>query len=269
MSSKPNTEYESEKIERYLKGEMVVEEQEVFEEQMKADAGLRSAVKEEYRFLLAIEHDERLSSDLKDSYQKLQAIRDATDIDVSNSGSKSTYFSRFSSTLVRWSKWAALVALVMGGAAYWAFFSDDQSLFQAYYEKPPNTLVFEQRGAQSGDQPEQVQTIMERYENEQYQAALNLMDEYLNGHQNAELAFYKGVMLIETHNPEKAIRTFNRIKASQQEPEAKVLWYTALAYLANDQKAKAKEQLQLLIKSAAPRYHTDAQNLLQALNLPN
>ncbi len=256
-------------IERYLKGKMKQEEQQAFEKEMETDPSLKKAVEDAYVFLLAMENEEALTADLKDSWQKLQAIRTTSEVDWENTEDKKTFLSLFSPTMLKWAKWAALVVFAIGGAAYWGFFGNDQSLFETYYEKPPNTLVFKERGATSGEKPQQLRKIMEYYENAEYKRALPLTKKYLADHQNPDLAFYQGVMLIETNHPEKAIEVFGGLQKDKGKPEAKVLWYNALAYLANKQEQKAKKQLQLLLESSAPRYHEDAQNLLQKLNSPD
>ncbi len=263
--SNPNQEALIEKIDRYLQGEMPEKERKDFEEQIQKDPALKQEVDESRAFLLAMESDDEERQALKATNQVLQSVRDKTPVNFETSEREAVDQKTFTATkwkkITQWSAFAALF-IVLAGVCYWSIFTDQnhEKLFNQYYETPANTLAIETRGdLESANKKGQLATIMELYENEHYKKALEKSTNYFEGQNSpAELRFYQSIIYLELNQSEKAIEGLKKLKGYSAVNKDRILWYLALAYMAEEKSGKAQSTLETLLDRPPSRYHDKA-----------
>ncbi len=139
---------------------------------------------------------------------------------------------------------------------------NSQELYASYF-KP-----YDISGAQRSEGNEQLIQLEKLYANQKYAEALPLLEIQLNADEtkSSDLLLAAGISNLELNQSEKALSYFNRITAKGDfNFEDEVRWYSALAYLKQDDITKAKELLEILSGDASADHSKEAKRLLDQL----
>jgi len=165
-----------------------------------------------------------------------------------------------------WKRFFAIAAvfLISIMAVYYliSFRSNQNVLFAEYFQPYPNTFPI----VRSRQSMSEIQFAMQQYELENYETALDLLDEIAaNDSQNLIAVFYSGICFLKMNKVQHAIENF---LALQKFPDSEFFfpagWYLALSYLKNKNNQKAKQILIQLVKQGE-NYSALSQELLQKI----
>lgn len=202
-------------IDRYLAGELSVEETQAFEARIKSDTGfaekvlLYRSLTDDLRSKFSGEEEEaRLRANLAAIAQaEIQAEEQAKVISL------------------RWYHWAAAACIALV-AVMW--FYRGKSALPEYAEYAfHGTLALAERGNDSLQQQAE-----EAFNAKQYPQAIHYLDRLLEADpDNRELQLYRGVALLEVGRIGEAESIFNAIRSSDTAYKHKATWYLALSAL--------------------------------------
>jgi len=146
-------------------------------------------------------------------------------------------------------KVAASIFIVILAATVYIHFSPKNSseLVAEYFEPFPNTLAPIQRGVFEGDA---LNNAMTYYESEQYQqAAIELENYVLTPNAKPEAYLYLGVAYLSLQKPDQSLINLSKVDDfAVTEIKEAALWYSTLAYLSLEEKKRAKQMAQEVIK---------------------
>lgn len=289
MSSQQPAENRWNQIDRYVNGEMVEKELDLFEQRMREHAELAQQVHLHRDMLLGMEYFfmQQLKEQLALSDQK-----------------KNTF---------NWGvflKIAASVLLVAGlaGAAYYYLQrpANPEQLFLSYFEAYPNTLTQANRSeASPGDtssgnvplgdtslgdtslgdtsgrvssgealpgdaSPDEIAAAMQHYEAGNFSQAAAAFDEVLSSvgitnDQRTVLVFYRGVANLQLGNIQQARADLTEVTQSDTLLVDPATWYTGLSYLRDGNVARAKQIFEQVRKGQGD-YAEQAAKLLDDLS---
>ncbi len=160
---------------------------------------------------------------------------------------------------VNWPRRAAIAAaFALLLAAVWFVFSPRPSLYQQYAQFTPMNVV--ERGAADADKA----VAQTAFNQKNYPEALAALDRWLLAVPNdPTAALYKGMCLLALHRPVEARTTFQPLTDNDTALKADAIWYTALAYLLENDKNRCRSTLQLL--TSDDDHYQEAQKLLHDL----
>ena len=250
MDSNQPAENRWNQIDRYVNGEMVDDELQLFEERMREHAELAQQVHAhrdilegmEYHFMQELKEQLALSDQVK----KKINVRRVLQI-------------------------AATVLLIAGLAAVAYFYLqplDPQQTFLSYFEPYPNTLTQTSRGEAAAAAAERKQA-MQYYESGDFPRAATaltglLASDSIEGSRTA-LMFYRGISYLGSEQTEQAITDLNTVAQNADSLLAEpATWYLGLGYLRAGQVAQAKEILTQL-RDVGGDYAVQAAKLLEEL----
>lgn len=261
-----------EQIASYLNNQMDEAEKAIFESQLENNAELASFV-DTFSTLDSVYNENKWtvksnatidevkalaqefrSDDVTDLSKKIRAIQQNTNLEKPTK-SRKTYFYYISSAVAV----AAVFTLF--------YFSFMQSLtandaFEQYHDW--NTLPSFQTKSASVDNLAKASAL---FKEEKYQEALAIFKAYEkeNNTYNPQIQLYIGVSQLELENYSEAIQTFNQLKNSNTIDAHKAYWYTALAYLKQNDSENAKKVLNSLVQSSTNYNYEKAKKLLKNL----
>lgn len=274
MSSQQPAENRWNQIDRYVNGEMVEQERDLFEERMRQHAELAQQVHLHRDMLLGME------------YYFMQQLKEQ--LALSDQKKKTFNWQLFL-------KIAAAVLLVagLGGAAY--YYSqrpaDPEQLFLTYFEVYPNTLTQANRSeslpsdaspsdASLGDvspsdtmpdegMPE-IATALQHYETGNFSQAAAALDQVLasanvSEDQRTALVFYRGVANLQLGNVRQAQADLAQVTRADTLLSDPAAWYTGLSYLREGRVAEARQLFEQL-REAGGDYAQQAAKLLDELS---
>ena len=259
MSSQPQAENRWNQIDRYVNGEMVEKERDLFEQRMREHAELAQQVHLHRDMLLGME------------YYFMQQLKEQ--LALSDHKKKPFNWPLFL-------KIAAAVLLVAGlaGVAYYYTQrpADPQQLFQTYFEAYPNTLTQINRSeaspgeASPGDSSNKIDSAMRDYERGNFSQAAATLNEALSSanitdDQRTALMFYRGVTNLQLGNVRQARADLAEVIQSDTLLTEPATWYTGLSYLQDKNVAEAKRILAQL-REAQGDYAEQAAKLLDDLS---
>ncbi len=270
MSSQPHAENRWNQIDRYVSGEMVEKERDLFEQRMREHAELAQQVHLHRDMLLGME------------YYFMQQLKEQ--LALSDQKKKSFNWPLFL-------KIAAAVLLVVGlaGTAYYYGQrpADPEQLFLSYFEGYPNTLTQVNRselpsgetspgesspGETSSDSTssEEIAAAMQHYETGNFLEAVTALDQILSSadvsdDQRTALMFYRGVTNLQLGNGRQARADLAEVIRSDTLLTEPATWYTGLSYLQDKNVAEAKRILAQL-REAQGDYAEQAAKLLDDLS---
>ena len=249
MSSQPHAENRWNQIDRYVSGEMVEKERDLFEQRMREHAELAQQVHLHRDMLLGME------------YYFMQQLKEQ--LALSDQQKKSFNWPLFL-------KIAAVVLLVagLGGAAYYYAqrSAEPDQLFLAYFEAYPNTLALTNRSEAS---PGEIASAMRDYEQGNFSQAAAALDKALSSveitdDQRTALVFYRGVANLQLGNVRQARADLAEVIQSDTLLAEPATWYTGLSYLRDENTAEAKRIFEQL-REAQGEYAEQAAKLLDDL----
>lgn len=160
---------------------------------------------------------------------------------------------------VNWPRRAAIAAaFALLLAAIWFVFSPRPSLYQQYAQFAPMSIV--ERGAADADKS----AAQSAFNQKNYPEALAALDRWLLAVPNDPTAtLYKGMCLLALKRSAEARTAFQPLIDNNTALRADAIWYTALAYLLENDKNRCRSTLQLL--TADDDHYQEAQKLLHDL----
>ncbi len=108
--------------------------------------------------------------------------------------------------------------------------------------------------------------------NQEYELAIPIFSEYIQKQQQSNQSLhpyvlsYLGAAYTESGNYTKALATFKLLQNENAIDASRKYWYTAMVYLKQGDKEKAKEELQFLIKDQEHFNYQKAKELLELLD---
>jgi hypothetical protein len=246
-----------EKIELYLHNELEGEELRLFEEQLKTDKELR----EQLALYTTIDEEMRQKMSGNEEEEKLKETLSGLNRKYFNQGGGSAKVLLLNKRR-RWLFAAAAAILLLLAGAYWLFFTGNResgTLYAQYARHQPLSL---QRD--NNDGAKILQDAVKAYNNKNFNEALIGLTNYLQtDSSDAELLLAKNICLTETGNYEQAIAGLNKLAAENEIFKSQALWYKALVYLKQNNKAECKEILESIPPGADT--YTKAIELLKEL----
>ncbi len=270
MSSQQHAENRWNQIDRYVSGEMVEKERDLFEVRMREHAELAQQVHLHRDMLLGME------------YYFMQQLKEQ--LALSDQKKKTFNWPLFL-------KIAAAVLLVagLGGAAYYYGQrpADPEQLFLSYFEGYPNTLTQANRSELPSDETspgesspgdtssdsisfEEIAAAMQYYETGNFPEAVTALDQILSSigisdDQRTALAFYRGVANLQLGNVRQARSDLATVIQSDTLLNEPATWYTGLSYLRDNNVAEAKRIFEQL-RDVRGEYAEQAAKLLDDLS---
>ncbi len=174
---------------------------------------------------------------------------------------KQSYKKRIGVTLV-----LLLVALLIGVWGYQKYQSEQipatpQQIYANYFEPYP---VVNFRGEK--EDPKEIEKAIDAYGNENYAKAIVLFDAILeNPSSTYPSYFYNGLSNLAVGNSQAAIDALEVVLTTDNDLQETAQWYIALAYLQQDDIAKARSVLQLLSANENNAYQSKAVKILSEL----
>jgi len=244
-------------IDRYIQGEMTMEEVKKFEEVLNKDATL----KEEVDLYLVLKADYHIEK--KHHFDNLIFTEELNPKKVLINKS-----SRQKALLLKpIFRIAALLTLGIGmtffAYKYLHFANSTQELAQTYllerYPEPP---------IKRGQSDMLLTQAQNAYKSQTYNEAIQGFQKIeQNGDANAEHYFYLGLSYLYKTNsqPQKAIMYFNKsIQSNPKQFEEEINWFKALAYLKDQNKEEAKVIFKKIISNDSWK-KTEAQKLIEMI----
>lgn len=242
----------TDKIDRYLSGDMTPEERQTFEAALQQDAELRQAVNLHEDIHQGINY--HFQTDLKNRL-KLEE-KEASRQGQSHLGNRRWF------TIVLGV--AASFALVLG-AGYWYIASQisPTELYYAHYQPYPNIINPVER---SGTAPQdQMGRAMMAYEKGRYDVAITLFEQKGNDLETP-YKFYLALSLLEVGESGRTVNLLEEVVASDDETFfLPALWYQGLAYLRAKRTEEAREVFNQLLDQKNSTYHPRAKEILERL----
>lgn len=246
----------SERIERYVSGQMTATEAKAFEAKVQADPSLAGEVALERDLL-----DSLTETDVRAFRRTVEEVhRRKREARVIPLASRRT-----------WALAASFLVLVVAG--YFVLDSvlapSPEALYQAYFEVPAaeefmDPAVFrsrtEEKAADGTPEEQALRNVAGLYRNRQYAEALAAMQAVEPSNEEA-YAYQLGILYLVNGQPQAALEQLAKVEDANQ---SGALWYQALALLELDRPAEARVLLERLLESSSPR-QAEAEKLLKKL----
>jgi hypothetical protein len=245
-----------EDIESYIHSELSDEELASFEAELTSNRNLKEEIELIKNIDLALNE-----SDVMQLRSKLQAIAGQIASEKRTERSFSGKF-KFQSTVVI-SSIAASLILLLGITGLLSRHSSQGELYQKFYNKYETAGIV--RSANStADQT--LNSAMQKYEDQDYEAALSLFSEVISNDQNNMAGhFYAGVALQETGKYQNAIQEYQTVIIDKDNLFIEqAQWYIGLCYLQTNENKKAYKQFRNIAENKG-FYQAKAQAILKKM----
>ena len=236
----------SELIARYVLHTLSDEEQQVFDDYLLNDPEFAKEVKFQADLKRVISNEEQIKAK--------KQLEDLESTIPSNKKTQRTWMA------------VASFILLLGVTAFWYVTKpvNTDTLFEAYFE--PYRNVVQPIVRSQTDSLNKIQKAFNAYELKMYDEAIPLFDVLLAEDDNATYMFYKANILLEKSEIEEAISLLE--KSEETIPESfkdKHLWYSALAYLKQNNLENAKASLLELQGTKSEYKAEEVQKLIRIL----
>ena len=243
-----------ERIERYLGNKLSEEERKTFEQDLETDEELATelALEKSLVYVLNEQDVNQLRAQMQSSLKEHQK--------------KKSNFVLFKQR--NWIVAAAILVLIIGSLVILKNIEpSSEKLFHAYFEVPKaedfmDPALFEDRSVGINTEDALFQEVARHYQNKKYLEALNVLESIIPTSENQ--AFYKyqlGIIYLVNNKEKEAIKA---LEAGQSWNINGAIWYQSLAYLALNQKEKAKQNLTKLMEINNP-WQKQSQELYKQL----
>ena len=257
--------YTQEEIDLYLNNKLEGEELKDFEREMSSNKELERKVKISGDLDIAMD-DHAFEEDLKAklkmisaNYPKSQTLNNENEKEADQKG------------FVTQNKWLITIGIILLTIVAIAYFwkpspkeATNEQIFAANYE-PYESL----QSDRSSTAEEDYIAIIGFYDNQQYQEAMPLLEDYTSkspNQANAQIMLGNVYLNVLPAQTQKAIDLFQSISSSDNKLFSEVAeWYLALAYLKNDEKEKALPVLESLAEQSVGKYSKLAEKLLSSI----
>lgn len=164
-----------------------------------------------------------------------------------------------------WRIAASVVILIAVSLYYYTsnVTADMERLYTLNYEKYPNTVYSITRGDNQDDSTEKMAFVA--YETSDYAGAIALFTQLREEKQAGYIDFYLAQSYLGEGQLENAIAFFKRISAHTADFAEEARWYLALAYLKNEDKERAVQQLKAIVSEKGYKQQ-EASTLLEKLD---
>ena len=246
-----------EDIESYMHSELSEEELASFEAELTSNQNLKEEIELIKNIDLALKE-----SDVMQLRSKLQGIASQIASEERTERSFSGKF-KFRSTVVI-SSIAASLILLLGITGLLSRHSSQGEIYQKFYNKY-ETAGIVRSASLTADQT--LTAALQKYDNQEYEAALNLFSEVISNDQNNMVGhFYSGVSLQETGKYQNAIQEYQAVITDRDNLFIEqAQWFTGLCYLQTNENKKAYKQFRKIAQSEG-FYRQKAQAILQKMN---
>jgi tetratricopeptide (TPR) repeat protein len=200
-------------FDKYLQGELTVEDQLVFEQQLKDQPALAMAFETYKELYLHLGNKFGLANELKAFKENLKGI-------------SKTHFEKSRSKVITFKPWyygvAASVAVLFG-----LFFLNQNSnpAFEDYNQ--PETAFFTERGEANDN----LKLAQDAFNEKKYTEAIPLFETILKTDKSAEIQYFYGVALLEENKLPEAEAVFTTLKTGNSIYKNKAIWSLALSKL--------------------------------------
>lgn len=242
-------EYDYERIEKYLQGELTVEELAIFEQELKTNTTFKEKV------------------DLYSQANSLLA-RKYANINAENSLKKTLQSidnKEFNKTKINEKRWlkpanlyriTALAAVLIIGI----FLLKPEADLYTQFAQHENIAIQEK-----GDNNQFLFEAVNLYNHKKYDEAIPKIEDFLRENpEDTELQMALGISLLETDKVEDAILVFTHIYDENNVFKSKATWYLALSNVKLEEKSRAIAYLNAIETSSY--YYPQAAKLLKKLN---
>jgi hypothetical protein len=241
-----------ENLESYLQSELSDEELASFEAELTSNQKLMDEIELIKNIDLALQE-----TDVMLLRNKLQGI--AKEIN-SNKQTERSFAGKFKAKQIVLSTVAASLILLFGITGIMSRQSSEDEIYQKFYNK------YEATGIVRSAKTTANQTLTEalqKYNNKEYEAAVNLFSEVINRDQNNMVGhFYTGVSLQETGKYSNAIKEYETVIVDKDNLfTEQAEWYIGLCYLQTNENKKAYKQFKKIAKNEG-FYQQKAQSIL-------
>ena len=223
-------------IDKYFENSLSPKDQKLFNELLQSDSKFR----EEFEFQKDLKQVIEVSQkeELKKTVAKIE--------ELSQQGDK---------LLMVPKKWLVAASfLLITGLATWGvkstYFPSNDALYEEYFQPERNTVQPVVRG-------ESLNTISYKafvaYESKDYYKAINLFNS-VEDPEDSQILFYKGMCFLAVDKMENAIELLKQVKSQSlfsgdsETLHEKATWFLALAYVKNNEKTLAIEQLNEIVE---------------------
>lgn len=230
----------SEKIDRYLDGQMSQDELSWFKKEQDQNPDLRRDLEFQQNMRAAILEDEVL---------QFRQVLEAAQADYEhNKVIEHPSRGKFSKTF----RIVAAIAAILVATGFFAWYTlhggmSNRQLYEMYFK--PYKVSMNVRGVADDTQAE-IRKALSMYENGNYQQALPLFENVLkNSPANFAVNLYTGISLMELQQYSSATESFAKIiehKNNLYFEQAE--WYASLCYLVADQTDKARKQFVKIVE---------------------
>ena len=228
-------------IERYIDGDMTMDERQAFEQQMEVNAELKMEVAMHQKMVQSLKN--QVNDELR---TELRAMLKST---PESQPKRKMYW------------WAAAALLVLAIAFTFNQLSksqkSDQELFAQYFQP---YAVSQTRGNAA------LQAAFEDYSAQNWTEAIPALEQIVNSHDSlARFRLYLGSAYLSTGQTAKSIQSLTPLLTQEGSLKSHARWYVMLAYLKQGQVDEARRRLEEII-AARDDYLSQAQNLHAALS---
>jgi TolA-binding protein len=232
----------TERVIKYLDGELHTTEVLEFEEVLNTNEGLR----EKLELVNSIE--KCLKNREAENFRRTLTVVHNDFVKSNASSNSAKVISLNTRKVVYWA--AASIAILFACISGWLYFSaystnPCQQIFSEYYE--PYQMDIPTRS--DGSIVNNLQMAFQAYESKEYNKAVSFFDVVLSTDNSMLIAyFYKGVSCIEIEDYTTALQSFQKVIDYPSNPyyiQAK--WYSALTWLKVNKPENAKEHLKWLV----------------------
>lgn len=250
-------------IARYFRDEMTTKEKEVFKQKLAKDETLKAMFEEE-KMLFTLFSEKKMQEEEKALYAKLFASQDTENLKNSIAKASKEYHKK-TNAQVRQRKmiytWSAVAAVVLLFVALNFYQRNNNSLDSIYNEAYTKTS-FPQVISRSNDQ-EQLYNLAALFEQKKYNDIIKVLNE--TPLQSATVYIYKGMSYLALGKEENALAVFEKFTKTDFIDASKGYWFKLLVYLKTNNRQKAKQEANYIIKNKLYNYK-EAKKVLEALN---
>ena len=244
-----------EEIEGYIYNELSEEEMASFEAELSSNKNLSGEIELIRNIDLALRETEVMQ--LRNNLQGIAAQI------ASEKQTELSFITRFKSRKIILSSIAASLILLLGITGLLTRQASQDKLYQKFYAAYPISGINRSANA-SVDQT--LALALQKFDNQEYEAALNLLQKVTSGDQNNSVAhFYAGASLQETGKYQNAISEYQRVILDRDNLFIEqAQWYIGLCYLQTSENKKAYRQFKKIAENQG-FYQPKAQAILRKM----
>ena len=244
-----------EELESYINSEFSNEELASFEAELTSNQKLQEEIDLIKNIDLALNETDVMK--LRSNLQHIAAEIDA------NKQTERSFAGKFNAKRIVLTTVAASLILLLGLTGILARQSSQNDIYQKFYTKYEATGIVRSANVTTN---QKLTEALQKYENQEYNAALDLFSEVLNKDRNNMVGhFYTGVSLQETGKYQNAIKEYETVIVDKDNLfTEQAQWYIGLCYLQTNENKKAYKQFKKIANNQG-FYQQKAQAILNKI----